>query len=92
MPSRSRSGICASLIDLPENVIVSILRCLPTASKCKAQLVCKRFKDILCQPSPGVWDGVDLDVCVFEKVTLPALIPCASYSTSWMNALFSNYL
>ena len=92
MPLRSRSGTCINLINLPENVIVNILRCLPIDSKCKAQLVCKTFRDILCQPSPGVWGVVDLHDRLFDKTRIPTVTPCAFYSTFSMKALFSTDL
>ena len=92
MPLRSRNGTCITLINLPENVIVNILRCLPIDSKCKAQLVCKTFRDILCQPFSRRVGCVDLHDRLFDKTRIPTVTPCAFYSTFSMKALFSTYL
>ncbi len=58
---------CISLLDLPETLIIKILRCLPTKSKCQAERVCKTFREVLSDPTPGsfVWDVLRLDDPVF---------------------------
>ena len=57
------------LLDLPESLITSILRCLPTESKCQAERVCSAFREVLSNPAPGsfVWDRVSLEDSVFQK-------------------------
>ena len=66
---------CTGLLDLPENLIINILRYLPTGSKCQAELVCRSFREILNNPTAVdfVWDVINLRDLVFEKVSLDAL-------------------
>lgn len=63
------------LLDLPESLITSILRCLPTESKCQAERVCSAFREVLSNPAPGsfVWDRVNLEDAVFQKLPVDAL-------------------
>ena len=61
------------LLSLPESVIANILTNLPTASKCRAQLVCRTFRDILSQPAPGVWGVIDLADPCFSTESLRAV-------------------
>ena len=63
------------LLDLPEALIVSILRHLPTKSKCQAEAVCKTFRRLLSDPAPGssVWDHLSLEDSLFQKPALHAL-------------------
>ena len=76
---------CIGLLDLPEALIVSILRHLPTQSKCQAELVCKCFRQLLSDPAPGyfVWDHVSLEDEIFQKPSVQelnrqafTLLPC----------------
>ena len=64
-----------SLLDLPESLLVHILRYLPTQTKCLAELVCKALRDVLSNPTPGsfVWGDIRLDDPVFSNVPLPVL-------------------
>ncbi len=64
-----------SLLDLPENLISSILRYLPTKGRCQAELVCRTFREVLGNPTPGgfVWHIVCLDDPVFQRITLNEL-------------------
>ena len=66
---------CIGLLDLPEALIVSILRSLPTQSKCRAESVCKIFRQLLSDPAPGsfVWDRVSLEDKMFQKPSVQAL-------------------
>ena len=66
---------CSSLLDLPESLISSILRQLPTKDKCRAERVCRIFREILGNPSPGdfVWHTLSLDDLVFRRVPLDML-------------------
>ncbi len=63
------------LLDLPESLIVSILRCLPTESKRQAELVCRDFREVLSNPAPGslVWDRVSLEDSMFQHAPVYAL-------------------
>ena len=63
---------CMNLLDLPENLIISILRCLPTKSKCQAEAVCRTFREVLSNPTPGsfVWDDLSLDDMIFHSIPL----------------------
>ena len=63
------------LLDLPESLIISILRCLPTDSKCQAERVCRTFRKMLSNPAPGsfVWDRVSLEDSTFQKLPVHAL-------------------
>ena len=74
---------CISLLDLPESLITSILRCLTTKSKCQAERVCRTFREVLSNPAPGsfVWDVLSLDDPVFHHMSLYDLnrrVLCAS--------------
>ena len=62
-------------MDLPGGLLTSILKHLPLQSKIQAQVVCKTFRDILCNPSQGssVWGSVSLDDPVFERASPIAL-------------------
>ena len=66
---------CVSLLDLPENLIISILRCLPTRSKCQAETVCKTFREVLSNHTRGsfVWDVLALDNLVFQDLSVHGL-------------------
>ncbi len=63
------------LLDLPEELISSILRRLSTRGKCQAQVVCRTFREVLSNPTPGnfVWGVIDLRDSVFVKVPLDVL-------------------
>ena len=63
------------LTDLPEDLLISILKQLPLETKCKAQTVCRMFKDILWKPSQGsfVWESIEVDDPIFEAASPTAL-------------------
>ena len=44
-------------------------------SKCQAELVCRTFRELLSNPTPGgfVWDVLDLADDVFQAIPLPEL-------------------
>ncbi|CAL5222656.1 g5053 [Coccomyxa viridis] len=73
--ARTDERRCISLLDLPENLIIDILRYLPTKSKCQAELVCRTFREILSNPNPAdyVWDVLDVNASVLQHIPLPAL-------------------
>lgn len=73
--ARTDERRCISLLDLPENLIIDILRYLPTKSKCQAELVCRAFREILSNPNPAdyVWDVLDVNTSVLQHIPLPAL-------------------
>ena len=79
--ARSLEHRCISLLDLPESLLISIFRCMPTETKCRAELVCKTFRDVLSNPAPGtfVWDVISLDDAVFSKAPLSQLNRQAVY-------------
>ena len=62
-------------MDLPDGPLTSILTHLPLESKIQAQVVCRTFRDILCNPSQSssVWGTVRLDDAVFEAASPAAL-------------------
>ena len=62
-----------SLIDLPESVLACILRRLSFMEKCRAQLVCKAFNNILARPAPGLWDCIPLQHKKIRAVLLSDL-------------------
>ncbi len=72
------------LLDLPESLLVHILRCLPTKEKCQAKLVCKAVKELLSNPALGnfVWDVIRLDDPVFSDVLLSVMNKYAFYLPS----------
>ena len=74
-----------SLLNLPENLISSIFRYLPTKEKCQAELVCKTFREVLGNPTPGafVWYTVSLDDPVFQRISLNELSRQASSDFSF---------
>ena len=65
----------ACLTDLPEDILISILKQQPLKTKCHAQAVCKMFRDILCKPSQGllVWGAIHLNDPIFAAVSPTAL-------------------
>ncbi len=73
--ARAHEHGCISLLDLPDSLISSVLRQLPTKEKWQAERVCKLFGGILGNPSPGdfVWDTVSLGDLVFQRVPLNVL-------------------
>ncbi len=66
---------CISLLDLPKEMISSVLRHLPTKSKCQAELVCRTFREVLSNPTPRdfVWNILDLNDSIFQRVPLNVL-------------------
>ena len=66
---------CTSLLDLPESIVISILRVLPVKSKCQAEVVCKTFREVLSNPAPPgfVWDEFHLDASDFQAMSVHAL-------------------
>ena len=73
-----------SLVDLPDNLITNVLRCLSTREKCQAELVCRTFREILSHPTPGefVWDILSLDDPPFQEAPLPGLSRQAPFGCS----------
>ena len=73
-----------SLVELPDNLITNALRYLSTRERCEAELVCKTFREILSNPTPGdfVWDVLSLDDPVFQKAYLPDLSRQASFGSA----------
>ena len=65
----------ACLMDLPEGLLTSILRYLPLQHKIQAQVVCKTFRDILCNPShdSSVWGSIRLEDIVLKAASPTAL-------------------
>ncbi len=75
MVARTHKHRPVSLLDLPESLLIHTLRHLPTETKCRAELVCKAFRDVLSNPTPRdfVWDVLCLDDPVFSNVPLSVL-------------------
>lgn len=66
---------CTGLLDLPENLITSILQRLPAKSKCQAEVVCKSLREVLGNPAPGTFvrGCLDLEDPFFERAPLQEL-------------------
>ncbi len=64
-----------SLLDLPDSLISSIVRQIPTKEKCQAESVCRTFRRILGNPSPGdfVWQTVSLEDPIFQRISVDVL-------------------
>lgn len=62
-----------SLLDLPEGVLASVLRRLSFVEKCRAQLVCKNFNNVLARPTTGVWGCIPLQHKNIRPVSLSDL-------------------
>ena len=75
MAHRQHEHNCNSLLDLPENLIISILRYLPVETKCRAELVCRTFRELLSNPTQGefVWGTLALHGQPFDNVDLSVL-------------------
>ncbi len=54
---RQRRRPRIDLMDLPEDLLTSILKHLPFKRKCQAQAVCQAFKEILWKPSKDHLSG-----------------------------------
>ena len=63
------------LLDLPEGVLITILKHLELETKCHLQGVCQTFRAILGNPSRGsfVWQGINVNDEVFRWARLPVL-------------------
>ena len=60
------------LLDLDQNLVVSICRVLPVRDKLQLRIVCKIFRDLLDDPTPGdgVWGVIELHDFTVDKTTL----------------------
>ena len=86
-PNKARRWSELSLLDLPEALLISIVKQhLPLKSKIHLQAVSREFRDILRKPHGGsaIWDIIELDDPVFERAHPTALArqtptPCTEH-------------
>ena len=69
----SQSSHATNLLDLPEGVLASILQRLSFVEKCRAELVCTAFNNILARPATGVWGCIPLQHKKIRAVSLSDL-------------------
>ena len=63
------------LLDLPEGVLLTVLKHLELETKCHLQGVCRIFRAILRNPSKGsfVWQSINVNDQVFRWARPPVL-------------------
>ena len=75
-------------MDLPEELLTSILKQLPLKAKCQAQAVCQTFRDILSKPYKGslLWESIQIDDPILQAASPYALarqvLPLVQTATS----------
>ncbi len=88
-PKKARRHSDSSLLDLPEVLVISILKQLALKDRIQSEAVCQGFRQLLRKPSQGsfVWDAIELNDPVFKDahpsgLAWQAHAPCATYSRS----------
>ena len=61
-PKKARRHSDSSLLDLPEVLVISILKQLALKDRIQSEAVCQGFRQLLRKPSQGsfVWDAIEL--------------------------------